>query len=77
MFDTMTTTKVIGALCGTFLVYLLGAWLAEEVYHSGGHYGEQAYVIEVAGAEGEPEEDVVEVDFAVTLFCCDVRFAII
>ncbi len=67
MFDTMTTTKVIGALCGTFLVYLLGAWLAEEVYHSGGHYGEQAYVIEVEGAEGEAEEDAVEVDFAVVM----------
>ena len=37
MFDTMTMTKAIGALCGTFLVYLLGAWLAEEIYHTGGH----------------------------------------
>ena len=67
MFDTMTTTKVIGALCGTFLVYLLGAWLAEEVYHSGRHYGEQAYVIEVAEAEGAAEEEVEQVDFAVVM----------
>ena len=65
MFDTMTTTKVIGGLCSTFLVFLLGAWLAEEIYHSGGHYGEQAYVIEVEGAEGEAEEAVEEVPFAV------------
>ncbi len=68
MFDTMTTTKVVGALCGTLLVYLLGAWLAEEIYHGGGHgYGEQAYVIEVEGAETEVAEDVVEVDFAVVM----------
>ncbi len=65
MFDTMTSTKLIGALCGTFLVYLLGAWLAEEIYHMGGHgdYHEQAYVIEVETDEGGAEE-VEEVDFA-------------
>ena len=67
MFDTMTSTKIIGGLCGTFLIFLLGAWLAEEIYHSGGHgdYHAQAYVIEVAGAEGEAEEVVEEVPFAV------------
>ncbi len=66
MFDTMTTTKVIGALCGSLLIFLLGAWLAEEIYHSGGHYGEQAYVIEVESEGGEAE--VVEVvDFAVVM----------
>ncbi|HEV8033642.1 c-type cytochrome [Yoonia sp.] len=65
MFDTMTTTKIIGGLCSTLLVFLLGAWLAEEIYHSGGHYGEQAYVIEVEGAEGEEVEVVEEVPFSV------------
>ncbi|WP_333713089.1 c-type cytochrome [Yoonia sp.] len=65
MFDTMTMTKTIGALCGTWLVFLLGAWLAEEIYHGGGHAGEQAYVIEVADAGGEPEEVVEEVPFDV------------
>ena len=64
MFDTMTMTKVIGGLCSTFLIFLLGAWLSEEIYHSGGHYGEQAYVIEVEGADEAVEEEV-EVDFAV------------
>ena len=58
MFDTMTMTKAIGALCGTFLVYLLGAWLAEEIYHTGGHgkHHAQAYVIEVADAEAKPRK---------------------
>jgi cytochrome c len=65
MFDTMTTTKIIGGLCSTLLVFLLGAWLAEEIYHGGGHYSEQAYVIEVEGAEGDEVEEVEEVPFSV------------
>ncbi len=56
MFDTMTMTKVVGALCGTFLVFLLGGWVADTIYSGGegGHGGEhqQAYLIEVQGAEG-------------------------
>jgi cytochrome c len=69
MFDTMTMTKLVGALCGTFLVYLLGGWLAEEIYHSGSHGDKhaQAYVIEVADAGGEAEEEVEAVDFAVVM----------
>ncbi len=68
MFDTMTLTKTLGALCGTLLVYLLGAWVAETIYHSGGGHGDhsQAYVIEVEGAE-TAEEVVEEVDFAVVM----------
>ena len=58
MFDTMTITKAGGALCGSLLVFLLGAWAAEELYHTG-HHGddhEQAYVSETG------EEDVAEVE---------------
>jgi cytochrome c len=54
MFDTMTMTKVTGAVCGSLLVYLLGAWAAESLYHIGGEsHGEemaQAYSIDT-GAE--------------------------
>lgn len=57
MFDTMTITKTVGAFCGTFLVFLLGGWAAELIYHSGDgdHGGDvaQAYTIEVAAAEGD------------------------
>ncbi len=68
MFDTMTMTKIIGAFCGTFLVFLLGGWVAEELYHTGGH-GEahQAYVIDTGsdddggGGEAEPEVPFEEV----------------
>ena len=71
MFDTMTMTKVVGGLCGTFLVFLLGGWAAEIIYHSaeGGHDGEavQAYVIEVPEAgtgEAAVEEEAVPFDVA-------------
>ena len=70
MFDTMTMTKAIGAICGTFLVFLLGKWVAETVYHVGGGHGdhhEQAYVIEVETEDDAVEEVVEEVDFAVVL----------
>ncbi|MEL6640491.1 MAG: c-type cytochrome [Pseudomonadota bacterium] len=63
MFDTMTMTKTIGGFCGTFLVFLMGGWVAELIYHpahGGGHgdHHEQAYVIEVEGAD--QGEEVVE-----------------
>jgi len=67
MFDTMTMTKILGGVCGSFLVFLLGGWVAEEVYHSGGHGDhEQSYIIEVesndptdeAVDEGPPFEEV-------------------
>lgn len=53
MPDTMTFTKVLGAVCGSLLVYLLGAWAAESLYHSGGGHGEmeQAYVIDTGVEE--------------------------
>jgi len=58
MFDTMTMTKILGATCGTLLVFLLGGWVAEEIYHSGGHGDHaQAYVIPVEGGEIEEEID--------------------
>ena len=57
MFDTMTLTKITGAICGALLIYLLGGWAAETIYHMGGghgHGGEEAkkgYKIEVAAAD--------------------------
>lgn len=67
MFDTMTLTKAGGAIFGALLIFLLGGWAGETLYHvgaSGGHGGDhgegevtQAYVIEVAGAEGEAAEE--------------------
>lgn len=53
MFDTMTMTKVVGAACGSLLVFMLGGWAAESLYHTGGGHGgeEQAYVIDTGSSE--------------------------
>ncbi|MEC7669746.1 MAG: cytochrome c family protein, partial [Pseudomonadota bacterium] len=44
MLDTMTFTKVIGGFCGALLIFLLGNWGAEILYHVGddGHGEEHA-----------------------------------
>lgn len=72
--DTMTLTKVGGALCTAFLVLLLGNWAARELYAVGSHgHGEhhQAYVIET-GAEEEVEVAEAEpVDFDVVYASAD------
>lgn len=63
MFDTMTMTKILSAFCGALLVYLLGAWAAETLYHTGGGHGDgdhakagYAIEVEVASAGGAVEE---------------------
>ena len=58
MIDTMTLTKVVGAACGSLLVFLLGGWVAQSLYATGsGHEGgEQAYVIDTGVTEAAPEE---------------------
>lgn len=65
--DTMTITKAGGAFCGALLVFLLGAWVSEELYHVGGHgHGDDhamGYEIVVASADDAAAEEVVEVPF--------------
>lgn len=68
MFDTMTMTKILGAGCGALLLFLLGGFGAELIYHkSEGHgHGEehvQGYKIEVADSGGAEEDAAPEVDF--------------
>lgn len=60
--DTMTSTKVVAGFCGAFLVFLLGKWAAEGIYHVGGH-GEQAYVIDTGASSEDGGSDEPEVDF--------------
>ncbi len=62
MLDTMTLTKTVAALCGALLVFLLGKWAAEELYHMGGH-GEASYVIETEDPEDTDMGSVAEVSF--------------
>ncbi|MCQ0969842.1 cytochrome c family protein [Paracoccus sp. TK19116] len=81
MFDTMTITKIAGALIGALLFLMLANWAASGVYHVGapGGHGEegeehaQAYTIPVpestGGGEAEAEE---EIDFAALMEQADV-----
>ena len=76
MFDTMTLTKAGGALCGTFLVFLLGNWAAESLYHvgGGGHGDEHAMAYEIATDDGHEEaEEVAEVSFSDVLASADME----
>lgn len=76
MFDTMTLTKIVAGICGTFLIFLFGNWAAESIYHtgpSGGHGEEhaQAYVIETGEEEGGAEGEAEVIDFAMILASAD------
>ncbi len=59
MFDTMRFTKVVGAVCGSLLVFLLTSWAASSLFYTGGgHGGEseaQAYTIDTGEASAETE----------------------
>ncbi len=60
MFDTMTMTKTIGALCGALLIFMLGNWVATALYATGGGHGDEhhaAYVIEVESDGDAPAEE--------------------
>ncbi len=67
--DTMTVTKGVAAICGAWLVLLLGAWAAEGIYHMDSH-GEQSYVIDTGAQEVASNEP--EVSFAELLATADV-----
>ncbi len=79
MFDTMTSTKIIGALCGTLLIFLLANWASESLYHVGaeGEGGEEteaeyAYVIETEEDGGAEMADVEVEDFGAILAAADI-----
>jgi len=58
MFDTMTLTKLGGGLFGSFLVFLLGGWLASSLYGTPEQHGEGAH----AQAYSVPVEDAAPTD---------------
>lgn len=68
VMDTMTATKVTASLCGALLIFLLGKWVAEELYHVDGH-GAQAYVIDTGVEEDAADEP--EIDFSVLMASAD------
>jgi cytochrome c len=59
MFDTMRFTKIVGALCGSLLVFLLTSWAASALFYTGGGHGghseAQAYMIDTGDGEAATE----------------------
>lgn len=64
MFDTMTLTKVTGAVCGSLLVYLFISWAGESLYGMGekphGEEVAQAYTIDTGEAAGGETDAAAE-----------------
>lgn len=76
MFDTMTMTKAVGAVCGSLLVFLLAGWAGSALYTVGhtGHGDEevaQAYSIDTGADEGAGEAVEEGPDFATLLASAD------
>ena len=75
MFDTMTLTKTLGAFCGSLLVFLLGSWVAEELYHADhGHGKKHAAGYEIYVEEPDDLAEIVEeeLDFVTLMAAADV-----
>jgi len=69
MFDTMTMTKAVGAICGSLLVLMLATWAGSALYSvgAGGHGGEdiaQAYTIDTGAEESTAGDAADAPDFA-------------
>jgi cytochrome c len=68
MFDTMTITKTVGAVCGALLFFLLANWAAETIYFGGaegGSEGEVARAYAIGGdtaAAAAPAADTAAAD---------------
>ncbi|MBL8562466.1 MAG: cytochrome c family protein [Gemmobacter sp.] len=74
MFDTMTITKGLGAVCGSLLVFMLFNWAGDGLYSTGGgHGGEetQSYSIAVEGGAATAETAEAGPDFATVFAAAD------
>lgn len=74
MFDTMTFTKIVGGFCGALLVFLLGNWVAGNIYQSQDTAGKPAYSIAVADAGGTAKKAETKApDFKTVYASADVK----
>lgn len=60
MFDTMTLTKAVAGFCSALLIFLVGGWIADEVYLPHGE-APVAYVIDTGEAEAPATDAPAEV----------------
>ncbi len=71
--DTMAWTKIVGAGCGSLLVFLLIQWVAEEIYHEHHHDDhEVAYLLEVEEEVVVPSEADEEIPFVQLVAVADI-----
>lgn len=81
MFDTMTMTKAVGAVCGSLLVLLLVGWASDSLYtvggEGGGQHGEgglaQAYTIDTGVAAAPAASTGATVDVAALMAAADPK----
>lgn len=59
MFDTMVLTKAVAGLCTALLFFMVGKWIADEVYMPYGP-APQAYVIDLGEDDAVVDEGPVE-----------------
>ena len=74
MFDTMTITKGLGAVCGSLLVFMLFNWAGDGLYSmGGGHGGEevQSYSVAVEGGASDAPAAEEGPDFATVFAAAD------
>jgi len=71
MLDTMTATKTVAALCGALLIFLLGNWVSDGLYHVQFNGG-QSYIIDTGEEEETETADVEDVDFSIVLASAEV-----
>lgn len=76
MLDTMTVTKIVGAMCGALLIFLVGQWFSHSIYQVGeaGH-GKESHSVIFADLEERLEaasdEPAPVVDIATLLAAAD------
>jgi cytochrome c len=68
MFDTMVFTKILGAFCGSLLVFLLINWAGEAIYHMPNANAAPAFVVDTGEDDAGGLEDAVQEEVAVLSF---------
>lgn len=71
MIDTMTSTKIVAALCIALLFFLFGKWAAEAIYHVESKSPGVIELVALEEAEDTEVEEAPPVDIGVLLASAD------